>query len=1197
MQIMKKLLYIYSLLFAAYNGFAQTVPSPTENYILSTTYLTEDKSKKTETIKYLDGLGRPKQVIDVKAAVSGKDLVVPIEYDDFGRQVRSYLPLPVNSLSGAIHPVEGADVNSHYGVLNAYSESVLEDSRLNRIKQSASPGNDWIKDTNTVKYDYDTNTIVKDGAIKQYITSTSWSENIVYTTFTVSSYPEFQLYKTIIKDEDNNETHLFKNKKGQTVLVRKINSDINNLPQNIDTYYVYNKYNQLAYIIPPLAAEKSVLEQEDMDELCYQYRYDEKGRLAEKKLPGKGLDSDTGIWHWELMVYDNQDRLVMSQDANLKKQEQWLFTKYDKYSRVAYTGITSNSGSRSSIQTILNGKGNNNVARTSSSGFTAPGLLVYYDNLPANNYPNSFTSILTVNYYDTYPPGSPVVTNPILNQEILQHNAQNSIISTKSLPTASFVKNIDNNAWTKTYVWYDTKARPVGSHTINHLDGYTKTETLLDFVGIPEKTITYHSRSYTAQPDVTIEENFTYDDRKRLIKHEHEVMGKSPKEILAEYTYNDREKLVEKKVGNNIQQVDYRYNIRGWLTGINLDESDEPQTGKLFNYRIKYNNPEKPSLSPPKYNGNIAEIDWWNNGSAQKRYGYQYDKLNRLLAGIYQDPESTTPESRINDELVTYDLNGNIKTLKRNTKQNFSYTPILIDNLTYTYTGNRVTNIDDLSGNMSGYEGGNGLIEYDQNGNMTTMPDKGISAITYNFLNLPTQINQNTNTINYFYRADGVKIKKKYTLVNASGTKTINTEYLGGFQYSTLNIDPIRRALEEQDEATELAATAGQPETFSPLFDRAVIGGPGEPIDPNAVILSFFPTAEGYYDYENLRYIYQYKDQVGNIRISYVKENDELKIMSTNEFYPFGMSFLNKTGFATTYDPLAIPYNYKFQEQELQETGFYSFKWRQYMPDVGRFFNVDPLSEKYAYQSHYNFSENRVVNSREIEGLEAWDNYEPSRFEDRDYDGGIDYTNREETGITMIDLSWKVQDTSFRADMEEENKFDLGNFWDDLYRIASDFFNDIFGNISLDNRETFYNFSGGFNTPDTSDNIWLRPGDKVERSDLLEILYGIYGNSGNPTPKNLAPWAERLGNFSDAIDKVSTFKENFLDKGKTNDTLIYVEWNAQYPFGENGIRLKDTIKLMTVEKNDRNEYEYRNNPAIREAIDAAQNEIKKKTGR
>lgn len=41
------------------------------------------------------------------------------------------------------------------------------------------------------------------------------------------------------------------------------------------------------------------------------------------------------------------------------------------------------------------------------------------------------------------------------------------------------------------------------------------------------------------------------------------------------------------------------------------------------------------------------------------------------------------------------------------------------------------------------------------------------------------------------------------------------------------------------------------------------------------------------------------------------------------------------------------------------------------MPDVGRFFNVDPLSEKYSFQSHYNFAENKVIAFRELEGLEG----------------------------------------------------------------------------------------------------------------------------------------------------------------------------------------------------------------------------------
>lgn len=41
------------------------------------------------------------------------------------------------------------------------------------------------------------------------------------------------------------------------------------------------------------------------------------------------------------------------------------------------------------------------------------------------------------------------------------------------------------------------------------------------------------------------------------------------------------------------------------------------------------------------------------------------------------------------------------------------------------------------------------------------------------------------------------------------------------------------------------------------------------------------------------------------------------------------------------------------------------------MPDVGRFFNIDPLAEDYSYQGPYNFSENRVIDAFELEGLEA----------------------------------------------------------------------------------------------------------------------------------------------------------------------------------------------------------------------------------
>jgi RHS repeat-associated protein len=49
------------------------------------------------------------------------------------------------------------------------------------------------------------------------------------------------------------------------------------------------------------------------------------------------------------------------------------------------------------------------------------------------------------------------------------------------------------------------------------------------------------------------------------------------------------------------------------------------------------------------------------------------------------------------------------------------------------------------------------------------------------------------------------------------------------------------------------------------------------------------------------------------------------------------------------------------------------FKWRNHDPQIGRFIEIDPLSDKYEYNSTYAFSENKVIRHVELEGLESWD--------------------------------------------------------------------------------------------------------------------------------------------------------------------------------------------------------------------------------
>ncbi|NMR36128.1 RHS repeat-associated core domain-containing protein, partial [Chryseobacterium aquaticum] len=532
----------------------------------------------------------------------------------------------------------------------------------------------------------------------------------------------------------------------------------------------------------------------------------------------------------------------------------------------------------------------NNEAKSTSS-FNHSGMDIYYSN---SAFPTNIIKILSVNYYDTYPTGTPAIPVEILGKPVLSQDSQNSNISTKSLPTASYVKNIENDNWTMNYTWYDTKGRAIGSHSINHLGGFTKTESELDFAGAVKKINTYHSRN-TQSTEVTIQENFTYDSQNRLLTHTHQV-NSNPVEVLAENEYNEIGQITNKRIGNGLQKAEYDYNIRGWMTGINKKKlTPNGMDGRLFAYDIRYENPTISDVSPAKFNGNISEVNWMvSSNQKHKRYAYNYDQLNRLRRATFLNPNSTTPLNHMNDEIIDYDLNGNIIYLKRNAAPFAGTTPDMIDNLYYAYNGNQLISIDDTSNNPTGYEGGGGTMQYDTNGNMISMPDKQINQIGYNFLNLPNALNiENTKKkLFHLYRADGSKLKKIFNYLKDDGnTFTTITEYLDGFQYLTTmgtapnEFDPMEYAYEQE------------------AFIEKILQE--EPI----AALQFFPTAEGFYDYENNQYIYQYKDHLGNVRVSYKKGTDGLpEITDQNDYYPFGMNIPREEKAIVG---LASLYNYK----------------------------------------------------------------------------------------------------------------------------------------------------------------------------------------------------------------------------------------------------------------------------------------------
>ena len=432
-----------------------------------------------------------------------------------------------------------------------------------------------------------------------------------------------------------------------------------------------------------------------------------------------------------------------------------------------------------------------------------------------------------------------------------------------------------------------------------------------------------------------------------MLAHKHKV-DNNAEEILVQNTYNELSQLQNKKVGGTnpatpLQSIDYAYNIRGWMTKIN----DPNNLGSdLFGYKIKYN--EREGLETPdaldgtlkvlpKFNVNIAEVDWrtgTNPNENLRRYGYVYDGLNRLKAGFYQN--EVNPGANEFSEKMTYDLNGNIKSLKRSAGLSSTGVANTIDNLIYVYDNNnqsnRLSTVTDSSQNYNGYPDTSGnTITYDLNGNMKSHKDKNILEIRYNYLNLPNYIKSDQyvatggrqaeiylSTSNT-YRADGTKLRKMYTYkdwIVSNFVARTETDYLDGFQYEK-------------------------------NFTFSYSGTP---------TLKFVPTSEGYFDFEKNKYIYNYTDHLGNTRLSYLHNGSSIEVLEENNYYPFGLKHEGYNGLAGN-----PSYKYKYNGKELQETGMYDYGARFYMPDIGRWGVVDNKAEKYNFMSPYNYAANNPV--------------------------------------------------------------------------------------------------------------------------------------------------------------------------------------------------------------------------------------------
>jgi RHS repeat-associated protein len=178
-----------------------------------------------------------------------------------------------------------------------------------------------------------------------------------------------------------------------------------------------------------------------------------------------------------------------------------------------------------------------------------------------------------------------------------------------------------------------------------------------------------------------------------------------------------------------------------------------------------------------------------------------------------------------------------------------------------------------------------------------------------------------TSNMQLFYNATGQKVRK---IVLQNGVTT-TTDYLDGFQYKN-------------------------------------------------TVLEFFGHAEGFVQNINntLRYVYQYKDQVGNVRVSYASVNGVTTMLEENHYYPYGLKHAGYGLLPNTDNNSAFKYRYNSREYH-DELGLdmTAMDFRLYDNVLGRFFGIDALSEKNHYLSPYQFGDGNPIVFADPTGLDS----------------------------------------------------------------------------------------------------------------------------------------------------------------------------------------------------------------------------------
>ncbi|HEY0057632.1 MAG TPA: DUF6443 domain-containing protein [Flavisolibacter sp.] len=755
---------------------------------------------------YVDGLGRPIQTVNKQASPLGKDVVTYTVLDEYGRETVKYLPYTGTATDGYFktNPFleQQGFMQNQFGSQGEtffYGQTQLETSPLNRPVKEMAPGNSWTGAGRGVSREYWNNN-ANDNTVQK------WSIAAAPGSYPVSGgpYDAGTLVRNGSFDEHGNPVFEYTDKDGRVVA----KSVFNTSNEWLITNYVYDDLGQLRCVIPPKAMQlvwgSWTLTQTIMDELCFSYEYDGKGRMIEKKVPGAAV---------VYMVYDARDRLVLTQDGVQRAQNKWLFTIYDALNRPVLTGLLESLGTIADQRTAAAGS----TSFPNINNFAHEILTeTHYDDY--SNLPVNLSSSLVNSGYGNYIYGS-YNTSPLYAQPL------NASSATEGLVTWTKVKILGGGSgdMLASVNIYDDKGRVIQVQSYNQTWGVDVMTNQYDFSGRLLVSHSMQQKSGTNPFTVHVATRNSYDAQGRVISLEKNLDNTGWK-VLSEMAYDEQGQLKTKKLGRKkdvngnytndpLETLTYDYNIRGWMLGTNRDYINGTASDRHFGFELAYD--KKTSVlgagtySKEQYNGNIAGTVWRSAGDGEKRkYDFVYDATNRLMKadftqntnGGWNLDAGVNFSVKMGDGISSssaYDVNGNILRMQQwGLKLGGS---AQIDDLGYTYypVSNKLASVTDAQtdpAKLGDFKDGTNLdhdYAYDSRGSLAWDKNKDITGIYYNHLNLPESIVTGKGTIAYAYDAAGNKLKKIVTDNSVSGkTITTTTTYIGAAVYESRQTSP-----------------------------------------------------------------------------------------------------------------------------------------------------------------------------------------------------------------------------------------------------------------------------------------------------------------------------------------------------------------------------------------------------------------------